>query len=261
MKCYIVDAFAEKIFEGNPAAVCVLDNRISDELMQNIAVENNLSETAFVVKSKSGYHLRWFTPSGEINLCGHATLASAFILSNFYEKNVNEFNFETLSGELTVLKKGSIYEMNFPRIIIEEYPLSDKMIETLGNITPIETYIGRDLVFVVENEQQVKELSPDFTKMKALEEGLAVFVTAAGNNFDFVARAFWPKLGINEDPVCGSMFCSLIPYWSNKLNKSTMVARQISKRGGTVYCNDINERVLISGNASLYAISEIQILE
>ena len=258
MKCYIVDAFAEKVFEGNPAGVCVLDKWISDELMQNIAIENNLSETAFTVKTDQGYHLRWFTPGGEIDLCGHATLATAFVLSNFYDKHTVEFHFITLSGELIVVKNNDVYEMNFPSIKIEKYPLTEKMINALGGVTPVEAYMGRDLVFVLESEEQVKELTPDFTKIKSLDEGLAVFVTAASEKFDFVARSFWPKLGINEDPVCGSMFCSLIPYWSQKLNKSTMVARQVSKRGGTVHCVNNDDRVQISGTAALYSISDLQ---
>ncbi len=259
MKCYIVDAFAEKIFEGNPAGVCVLDKWISDELMQNIAIENNLSETAFTVKIGQEYHLRWFTPGGEIDLCGHATLATAFILSNFYDKESVKFRFTTLSGELVVIRNNDVYEMNFPSIKIKKYPLTEKMIDALGGVIPVETYIGRDLIFVLENEAQVKELAPDFAKIKSLDEGLAVFVTAAGEKFDFVARSFWPKLGVNEDPVCGSMFCSLIPYWSERLHKSTMVARQLSKRGGTVYCIDNQERVQISGTAALYSISDLQI--
>ena len=260
MKCYIVDAFSEKMFEGNPAAVCVLDKWLSDEIMQNIAMENNLSETAFTVKNDNYYKLRWFTPGGEIDLCGHATLATAFILANFYEKEETHFVFQTLSGELVVIKNNDIYEMNFPSIVIKRYTLSQKMVDALGNISPIETYKGRDLVFVMEDEFQVKNLKPDFEKLKELEEGLAVFVTASSDEFDFVARAFWPKLGVNEDPVCGSMFCSLIPYWSKILNKDSMVARQVSKRGGTVYCDDKNDRVQISGTATLYAISELKIM-
>jgi len=261
LKCYTVDAFTDKVFAGNPAAVCILNKWIPKELMQNIAIENNLSETAFAVKTPNAYHLRWFTPGGEIDLCGHATLATAFVLSTFYECDKSEFVFTTLSGKLTVTKVENMFEMNFPSITIKKYPLSGKMIEALGNIVPMETYIGRDLVFVFEKEEQVRSLHPDFEKLKALDEGLGVFVTAMGEQTDFVARAFWPKLDVNEDPVCGSMYCNLIPYWSKKLGKPAMVAYQLSKRGGTVYCVDKNERVLISGFASLYAISELQISE
>ena len=260
MKCFIVDAFAERLFEGNPAGVCVLDKPLSDGLMQDIAIENNLSETAFAVKKDEAYHLRWFTPGGEIDLCGHATLATAFVLRNFYETDKELFLFDTLSGRLEVRKSGDVYRLNFPSIRIREYQLTDRMIEALGAV-PAETYIGRDLVFVLRDEAEVKELTPDFAAIKSFDEGLAAFVTAesGSNGFDFVARAFWPKLNINEDPVTGAMFCSLIPFWAKRLGKNTMTARQVSKRGGTVYCEDKDERVNISGKAVLYAVSELQI--
>jgi len=260
MKCYIVDAFAERIFEGNPAGVCIPDEPLPDELMQNIAIENNLSETAFAVKKGEAYHLRWFTPGGEIDLCGHATLATTFVLKNFYEKERELFLFDTLSGRLEVQKKEDIFQLNFPSIKIREYQFTEKMSQALGAV-PAETYIGRDLVFVYQDEARVKELAPDFTAIKALEEGLGVFVTAESksNEFDFVARAFWPKLNINEDPVTGAMFCSLIPFWAKRLGKNKMTARQVSRRGGTVYCEDKGERVNISGKAVLYSVSELQI--
>ena len=260
MKCYIVDAFAEKIFEGNPAGVCILESPISDRLMQDIAIENNLSETAFAVKKGEAYHLRWFTPGGEIDLCGHATLATAFVLKNFYSKELDLFLFDTQSGRLEVRKEGDVFQLNFPSIKIKEYQLTEKMTQALGAV-PSETYIGRDLVFVFKDEVKVKELAPDFAAIKSLDEGLAVFVTARSKSadYDFVARAFWPKLSINEDPVTGAMFCSLIPYWAKRLTKAKMIARQVSKRGGTVYCEDKGERVYISGKAALYSESELNV--
>jgi PhzF family phenazine biosynthesis protein len=260
MKCYIVDAFAEKIFEGNPAGVCILENPITDRLMQDIAIENNLSETAFAVNKGEAYHLRWFTPGGEIDLCGHATLATAFVLKNFYDKENDLFLFDTQSGRLEVQKKGDLFHLNFPSIKIKEYQLTEKMTRAVGAV-PYETYIGRDLVFVFQDEVQVKELTPDFVAIKSLDEGLAVFVTAESksNDYDFVARSFWPKLSINEDPVTGAMFCSLIPYWAKRLSKTKMIARQVSRRGGTVYCEDKGERVNISGKAALYSVSELYI--
>lgn len=258
MKCYIVDAFADRLFEGNPAAVCITDEPLGDELMQSIAIENNLSETAFAVKNGGAYHLRWFTPGGEIDLCGHATLAAAFVLKNFFELGSNQFSFDTLSGRLEVLAKGSVFELDFPSIAVRKYPLSQKMTDALG-ATPAETFIGRDLLFVFEDESGVKSLSPDFTKLKELDEGLAVFVTAKSDKFDFSARAFWPKLGVNEDPVTGSMFCSLAPFWAKRLGKSELRARQLSKRGGTVHCTDNGSRVKISGSAVLYASSELHL--
>jgi PhzF family phenazine biosynthesis protein len=260
MKQYVVDAFAEKVFEGNPAGVCVMDQWLPDDLMQKIAIENNLSETAFCVKEEKGYHLRWFTPGGEIDLCGHATLATAYILMRFVVPETQMVRFNTLSGELSVTRQGDLYELDFPSIAPRPYALTDIMIEALG-VTPIEVYKGRDLIFLLESENVVKQLSPDFEKIKHFPEGLAAFVTAPSQEFDFVARSFWPKLGINEDPVTGSMYCSLLPYWSQKLYKTKMVARQVSQRGGTVYLEDCGERVKISGKAALYAIAEINIGE
>lgn len=260
MKYYVVDAFAEKVFEGNPAGVCVMDQWLKDTLMQKIAIENNLSETAFTVREEKGYHLRWFTPGGEIDLCGHATLATSYILMRFVEPEAHSIQFDTLSGKLTVTRKADLYEMDFPSIEPKPYPLTDKMIEALGAI-PVEVYKGRDLIFLLESEEAVKNSTPDFEKMRQFPEGLAVFVTAEAKEFDFVARAFWPKLGINEDPVTGSMYCSLLPYWNKKLQKTEMIARQVSKRGGTLYLKYCGDRVKISGKAALYSIAEINIEE
>ncbi|WP_107926019.1 PhzF family phenazine biosynthesis protein [Lysinibacillus parviboronicapiens] len=260
MKYYVVDAFAEKIFEGNPAGVCIMEDWLSEDMMQEIASENNLSETAFAVKKghKDHYHLRWFTPGGEIDLCGHATLATAYVITNYYEKELEKIRFQTKSGELVVLKNSNLYELDFPSIKVEEYTLTNQMVEALG-IKPIETYIGRDLVFVLEKEEDVLNLSPDFAKLALFPEGLAVFVTAEGNEVDFVSRAFWPKLQVNEDPVCGSAHCSLIPFWSKRLGKNDMIARQLSKRGGTLYCKYNEDRVKISGSAVLYSIADLQL--
>lgn len=256
MKYYVVDAFAEKVFEGNPAGVCIMDKPISDELMLNIAIENNLSETAYAIKDGDNYKLRWFMPGGEINLCGHATLATAFIIMNYVDKELKTVKFQTLSGELTVTKAGDIYEMDFPSIHLEEYSLTEQMIEALG-VTPKETYKSRDLIFLLESEEALKNVKPDFAKLEKLPEGLAVFITAKGNDYDFVSRAFWPKLKINEDPVCGSMHCNLIPFWAKRLNKNEMVARQLSSRGGTLYCKYEGDRVKIAGKAILYSSADI----
>jgi len=258
MKYYVVDAFAEKVFEGNPAGVCILDEPLSDELMQKIAMENNLSETAFALKDKDEYGLRWFTPGGEINLCGHATLGTAFIIMNYIEKELSIIRFKTLSDELTVTKMGTIYEMDFPTIPSVKYPLSTQMIEALG-VTPKETYKNRDLIFLLDSEEAVKNITPDFVKLGKIPEGLAVFVTAKakGNKYDYVSRAFWPKLKVNEDPVCGVMHCSLIPFWAERLNKNEMIARQLSSRGGALYCKYEEDRVKIAGKAILYSIADI----
>lgn len=260
MKCYVVDAFAEKLFEGNPAAVCIREKWLPDEIMQQIAAENNLSETAFAVKEEDGYRLRWFTPGGEIDLCGHATLATAYVIANFYEKNVKRIKFQTLSGELVVLKENELYQLNFPSRMPEKFTLTEQMVEALG-VRPIETYLGRDLMFVLEKEEDVQNMSPDFAKLEKLPDGLGVLVTAKSEKYDFVSRAFFPKLHVNEDPVCGSAHCNFIPFWATRLGKDEMVARQLSKRGGTLYCGLVGDRVTISGSAVLYSIADLQIEE
>ncbi|MBA9043082.1 PhzF family phenazine biosynthesis protein [Bacillus aryabhattai] len=258
MKCYVVDAFTENVFEGNPAAVCVMEEWLSDNLMQKIAMENNLSETAFAVKEGDDYRLRWFTPGGEIDLCGHATLATAYIIANYYEGNVEKITFQTMSGELVVVKNGELYEMDFPSRMPEPFTLTEEMIDALG-VQPIETYLGRDLMFVLEKEGDVQNAKPDFSKIKNLPDGLGVSITAKGETYDFVSRCFFPKLNVNEDPVCGSAHCNFIPYWSKRLGKEKMVARQLSERGGTLYCKAEGDRVKISGTAALYSIADLQV--
>ena len=253
-----MDAFAENVFEGNPAAVCIMEKWILDDTMQKIAAENNLSETAFAVKEGDGYRLRWFTPGGEIDLCGHATLATAYVIANYYEKTVNRITFQTMSGELVVLKKDELYEMDFPSRMPEEFRLTEQMVEALG-VKPIETYLGRDLMFVLEREEDVQNASPDFSKLEKLSDGLGVLITAKSEKYDFVSRCFFPKLNVNEDPVCGSAHCNFIPFWAKRLEKDEMIARQLSKRGGTVYCKLAGDRVKISGSAVLYSIADLQI--
>ncbi|MGK9430288.1 PhzF family phenazine biosynthesis protein [Bacillus atrophaeus] len=258
MKYYVVDAFAENLFEGNPAGVCIMKEWIPDELMQQIAAENNLSETAFAVKEGESYRLRWFTPADEIDLCGHATLATAYVIANFYESNVEEIKFQTISGELVVVKKGELYEMDFPSRMPKEISLTEEMVEALG-VKPVEVHLGRDLMFVLEKEEDVLNASPDFSKLKELPNGLGVSITARSEKYDFVSRAFFPKLNVNEDPVCGSAHCNFIPYWAKNLSKNEMVARQLSKRGGKLYCKFEGDRVKISGSAVLYSIADLQI--
>jgi PhzF family phenazine biosynthesis protein len=258
MKYFVVDAFAEKVFEGNPAGVCIMNDWISDELMQKIAIENNLSETAFAVKEGAHYRLRWFTPGGEINLCGHATLATAFIILNYYEEQLDSVKFNTISGELTVNKQDDLYELDFPSVPSEEISVTNQMISALG-IVPKETYLNRDLVFILESEEEVKTVNPDFAQLERLPEGLGVCFTAKGSEFDFVSRAFFPKLKVNEDPVTGSLHCSLIPFWAKRLEKQELVARQLSSRGGTLYCKHEDTRVKMAGRAVLYSVAELNI--
>jgi len=257
MKCYVVDAFADKVFEGNPAGVCILQEWLPDSLMLNIARENNFSETAFAVPMEGGYHLRWFTPAAEIDLCGHATLATAYVILRFVQPDADRVAFQTLSGTLVVTRKGNLLEMDFPAIDVQPYPCSDQLVAALGK-TPVETYRGRDLICLYESEQDIHTLTPVFEKIKNLPDGLAVFVCAPSGQYDFVARSFWPKLGINEDPVTGSMYCSLAPFWSNRQGLTQMIARQLSVRGGTVHLEYCGDRVKIAGSAVLYAISNLQ---
>lgn len=255
MEQYIVDAFTDKVFGGNPAAVCIMGKWLNDELMQKIASENNLSETAFAVKEAEKYHLRWFTPGGEVDLCGHATLAAAFVLLSFYETGRDRIVFSTLSGDLTVVKSGGLFEMNFPMYELRAIPVTEAMTQAVG-IRPLEAYIARDLLCVLPTEQDVITHTPNMEKT-ALLDGLLLHTTAAGVKTDCVSRSFAPKLKIPEDPVCGSGHCHIIPYWASKLNKNELTAYQASKRGGTLYCRTEGKRIVLAGRAVMFAKSEI----
>lgn len=253
MKQYLVDAFTDRVFHGNPAAVILLDAWISDDVMLNIAKENNLSETAFVVKTGKGYHLRWFTPGGEIDLCGHATLATAFVISNFIDPSSADLTFETLSGTLKVHRDGSWFELDFPAYALEQVPVTPLMKEAIG-VMPVEAVLGRDLVLVVQDEATVKQLKVNPEALLKLD-GLLVNVTAPGSDFDCVTRSFAPKLNIAEDPVCGSGHCHVIPYWASRFGKSELMAYQASERGGVLGCRLEGNRVLLRGQAVLFAES------
>lgn len=255
MKCYVVDAFTDIVFKGNPAAVCILDKWISNTLMQKIAVENNLSETAFTVRCEDGYELRWFTPGGEIDLCGHATLATAYVLMRFVVPDQESISFQTQSGILIVNKKQDLYEMDMPAYQLAKISVTDEMEQAIG-FRPLEAWIGRDLICVMEQEEQVIKANPDKEKLKKLD-GLLLQLTAKGHNYDCVTRSFAPKLGISEDPVCGSGHCHVIPLWANKLRKKDLYAFQASPRSGILYCHIAGTRVLIAGKAALYSIAEL----
>lgn len=258
MKQYVIDAFTDKVFGGNPAAVCVMDRWISDELMQNIAIENNLSETAFTVKEGDAYRLRWFTPGGEIDLCGHATLATAYVIMNFVDDRAEEVRFQTMSGELIVNKKGDLYEMDFPAYEMKEVEVTDLMEEVIG-VRPLEAWMGRDLVCVLEEASQVENANPNLEKSMELD-GLLLHITAKGEGeYDCVSRAFAPKLSVDEDPVCGSGHCHIIPIWTEKTGKAKLTARQASKRGGVLYCRQEDTRIKMAGKAVVYSIGELQI--
>lgn len=258
MKCYVVDAFSDRPFKGNPAAVCLLEAFPSDELMQSIAMENNLSETAFVVKNGEDYDLRWFTPGGEIDLCGHATLATAYTLFRFVEQDAQQLHFHTRSGLLTVTRRGGLLEMELPGYTLTPVPVTDQMEQAMG-VRPKEAWMGRDLLCVLDSAHQVRALQPDLEAVRTLP-GLLLQVTAPGDEgYDCVSRTFAPKLNIVEDPVCGSGHCHIVPLWANKLNKQELVAFQASPRTGVLHCRMEGERVFLAGRAALYSIAELQI--
>lgn len=247
---YQVDAFTNKQFGGNPAAVCPLEQWIDDELMQKIAAENNLSETAFFVKKDSEYELRWFTPKGEIDLCGHATLGTSYIIFNYIDKNASSVKFNTKSGILEVSKDGNLLTMIFPSREAEKCEAPEALIKGLGK-TPVEVYKARDYMAVFEKEEDILNLQLNMEELKKLDS-VGVIVTAKGNEVDFVSRFFAPKLGVNEDPVTGSSHCTLIPYWSKVLNKKELNDLQLSERKGKLYCADLGDKVRISGEVALY---------
>ena len=255
MKQYVVDAFTNKVFHGNQAAVCVLDKWPNEALMKSIARENNFSETAFTVKEGDKWHLRWFTPGGEIDLCGHATLGTAYVLLNYYEKDAEKVTFTTLSGDLIVTRQGELYEMEFPAYDLKPVEITDTMRDVLG-VEPKAAYIARDLLCVLDDAEQVRAYVPDAEKIKTLD-GLLLHITAPGEGEDCVSRSFAPKLNVLEDPVCGSGHCHIIPYWADTLGKDELVAYQASKRGGTLYCRREGGKIFMAGKAVLYSIDEL----
>ena len=255
MKQYIVDAFTDRVFHGNPAAICMLDRWLPEQTMIDLAMENNLSETAFAVKEGDHYHLRWFTPGGEIDLCGHATLACAFVILGYYEPDATEVVFDTLSGKLTVHRRGDLYEMDFPAYELHPTDVTQQMIDAIGAV-PKEAYIGRDLLCIMEDAQTVCDATPDQGKVQALD-GLLLHLTAPGSETDCISRTFAPKCGVPEDAVCGSGHCHIVPYWADRLRKAEIAAYQASKRGGTLYCRLEGDRVKLAGKAVLFSIAEL----
>ncbi|MDR1732888.1 MAG: PhzF family phenazine biosynthesis protein [Synergistaceae bacterium] len=256
MRYYAVDAFTEELFKGNPAGVCVPEEPLAEELMQKIAAENNLSETAFVVRNGSRYDLRWFTPLKEIELCGHATLATTCVLSTFYDRTAENFEFSTLSGILKVQRRGDLYEMDFPVRPVSKISVSEAMKAAVG--VPIRSaWSGYSLLLELNDEKAVRDLKPDMAAVKRLEDWHALIVTAVGESCDFVSRFFAPNFGVDEDPVTGSSHTTLIPFWAERLGKQEMTARQLSRRGGVLHCKNAGSRVLIAGKAVLYMKGEI----
>jgi len=258
---YQVDAFANHIFKGNPAAVCPLNSWLPDETLQQIASENNLSETAFFVMEKAGYHIRWFTPKAEVDLCGHATLASAYVLFRFLNYEDSVIIFKSKSGPLSVCTDGELITLNFPETPIVPCAAPEEIVTAFGDAL-VEVWKTDDYMVVLNSEKKLVDLVPDSNLLAKLDcRGIAV--TAKGVNVDFVSRFFAPRHGIDEDPVTGSSHCYLTPYWSNQLNKNQLTAKQLSKRSGDLKCERIIEhgvpRILISGKAALYLRGEINV--
>lgn len=252
---YQIDAFTNEQFKGNPAAVCPLTEWLADDLIQQIAAENNLSETAFFVEKEKGYELRWFTPKGEIDLCGHATLATAYVISTYLNQEEKKITFFTKSGRLEVTKDDDLFTLSFPAREGEACDPPQALINGLGKI-PKEVYLSRDYLVVFETVEDILGLEPDMEELKKLD-GFGVIVTAKGEEVDFVSRFFAPKAGIDEDPVTGSAHCTLVPYWKNQLGKDGFVAEQLSERGGKLYCTDAGEVVKIAGEAVAYLEGQI----
>jgi PhzF family phenazine biosynthesis protein len=256
---YQVDAFTNKLFGGNPAAVVPLEGWIEDELMQQIAAENNLAETVFFVPQNEGYHIRWFTPELEIDLCGHATLASAFILYEYLGYTKDKLVFYSKSGELVVCKDGDKLQLNFPSRMparLDKYP--PQLLQGLGLTEVMGVYKSRDYVVEVASHADVLNVQPDITLLNQIDV-IGIIVTAPGEDCDFVSRFFAPNCGIPEDPVTGSAHSTLIPFWAEKLGRQKLHARQLSKRGGELWCENKGDRVTMSGNCVFYMKGEIQV--
>ncbi|MDO4899563.1 PhzF family phenazine biosynthesis protein [Actinomyces sp.] len=255
MRQFVVDAFTDRPFAGNPAAVCLPETWPADRLMEAIARENNLSETAFCVREGEAWRLRWFTPGGEIDLCGHATLATAHVLLAELATGADAVSFETLSGRLTVRHREGRYEMDFPAYRLRRLEVTDQMVTALG-ARPSEAWMGRDLLCVFDDEATVRGLTPDLRRVEELP-GPLCHATAPGSEFDCVSRSFAPSLGIAEDPVCGSGHCHIAPYWAEQLGKPRIRAWQASARGGELLCVVDGERCALAGAAVTFLRGEI----
>ncbi|MEO5890292.1 MAG: PhzF family phenazine biosynthesis protein [Ferruginibacter sp.] len=256
---YQVDAFTDRLFGGNPAAVIPLETWLEDSLMQQIAGENNLAETVFFVAKNAGYHIRWFTPELEIDLCGHATLASAFILYEYLGYSKDQLVFYSKSGELVIKRKGDKLELNFPSrmpVRLSDYP--PQLLPGLGITDPLGVYKSRDYVVEVATEKEVLDLNVDVSLLNQIDV-IGIIVTAPGKDCDFVSRFFAPNCGIPEDPVTGSAHSTLIPFWAEKLHKQELHARQLSKRRGELWCENLGDRVTMSGNCVFYMKGEISV--
>lgn len=259
MKYYIVDAFAEKLFKGNQAGVCLMENGewLTDELLQTIAVENNLAETAYLIKRDDYYDLRWFTPDMEVDLCGHATLASAYVIMHIVEPEMTKVHFETLSGRLSVEKCGELLTLDFPARMPEPTAIHPLMEKAIG-CKILEAYINRDTFVLVDSVEKVRDLKINMDALNAVPDLYGFVIMAKGEDCDFVSRYFTPNSSnAPEDPVCGSAHCVLTPFWADKLGKNKLLAHQLSQRGGTLYCELCGDRVHLSGKGQLYLTGKI----
>lgn len=257
LSIFQIDAFAEKLFQGNPAAVIPLEEWLPDELLQAIAQENNLSETVYFVKQGDDYHIRWFTPTIEVDLCGHATLAAAYVIFEMLGFQGNQIVFHSKSGELNVAKRNDLIELDFPVSTIYKCEIPIEITRAFGN-EPIEVWKSDDYIAVYESESNIVSLSPDFSILNKLE-CRGIIATARGKETDFVSRFFAPRCGINEDPVTGSAHCELTPYWAKQLGKNKLSAAQLSQRGGKLQCELNGNRVLIAGKAIRYLEGSIEV--
>lgn len=254
---YVVDAFTDRVFSGNPAAVCIMEKWLPEEAMMDIAMENNLSETAFAVEEGDGYRLRWFTPGGEVDLCGHATLAAAYVVSGFYRKNAARVVFSTMSGPISVERRGDLFELELPAYKLSPVPVTEEMCAAMGAV-PGEAYMGRDMLCVFDSPEEIINMRPEMEKVERLE-GAMLHVTARGREIDCVSRSFAPKFKVSEDPVCGSGHCHIVPYWAGVLGKNELTAYQASRRGGTLYCRAAGKKVFLAGKAALFSRGELYI--
>ncbi len=258
LRLYQVDAFTGRVFAGNPAAVVPLDRWLPDATMQAIAAENNLSETAFFVGEKGYFHIRWMTPTDEVDLCGHATLASAWVVFNEIEKGRTEVHFRSKSGPLKVTAGGDTLALDFPSRPPEPADGALAALADALGARPSDVLASRDYLALFETEDEVRALKPDMAKVAALDR-MAVITTAPGRDCDFVSRFFAPAVGVPEDPVTGSAHCTLVPYWSNRLGKASLFARQVSARGGELWCEERGERVAIAGRCVKYLEGTIEV--
>lgn len=254
---YQIDAFTSRLFGGNPAAVVILDQWLPDEVLQSIAAENNLAETAFVIPRESKAQLRWFTPTLEMDLCGHATLAAGHVLFAYQYPSLRSVSFSTRSGVLAVTRDGDLLSLDFPSRPGGSIPVSDALVSALG-ARPREAYLARDILAVFDTEAEILALRPNFNLIAALD-AFAVIVTAPGSEVDFVSRFFAPRAGVSEDPVTGSAHCTLVPYWATRLGKHMLTAKQLSSRVGELACEFRGDRVAIAGRTVEYLRGEIEV--